>query len=247
MISVFYTGDRRHNPDIMRENHDRILQQLAALAPVEVTWYTKDFSLRGDCPFDEGGADVSLRRGQGGAVQVWDFITGFERLTGDIRIRFRTDLWFTDSACAVIVDHVRDIMKGNTDVVYFGSDLVNGNHGKENESYEITRHEPSRIQDFIVAARSGTLRSGQEVIDSMLAMPPKKVRSGNKVFRNILREDSRARGVMCHVWLIRKWYETHPTDRDVCRDYIRSYMDQAKNGLSDVLDPAWAWWSTYQC
>jgi hypothetical protein len=247
MISVFYTGDRRHNPVIMRDNHDRILQALSRLAPVEVAWFTKDFAHRGQCPFDEGGADMHLRRGQGGAVQVWDFITGVERLTGDIRIKFRTDLWFTDSACAVIVDHVRDIMKGHIDVVYFGSDLINQNHGKENESYEITRHDPARIQDFIVAVRPGALKHSQDVISSMLDMAPKKVRSGNKVFRNILREDARARGVMCHVWLIRKWYESRPTDRDVCLDYIRSYMDQAKNEFLDVLDPAWAWWATYQC
>jgi hypothetical protein len=247
MISVFYTGDRRHSPDIMRENHDVMIQKLATLAPVEVAWYTKDFISRGECPFDEGGDDVSLRRGQGGAVQVWDFLTGAERLTGDIVIRFRTDLWFTQSAQNVILDHVRDIIKDNVDVVYFGSDLVNDNQGKENESYEINRFDPPRIQDFCIAARRNRLASAQEVTDRMLAMPPKKIRSGNKVFKYILGDFARARGVMCHLWLIRKFYTNMPTDRDVCRDYIASYIERTRPEVNMLLDPAWEWWATYQC
>jgi len=247
MISVFYTGDRRHSPEIMRANHDVMIQKLAALDSVEVSWFTKDFASRGECPFNEGGEDVSLRRGQGGAVQVWDFLNSAERLTGDIVIRFRTDLWFTESAQDVIIDHVRDIMKDNVDVVYFGSDLVNGNQGKENEAYEVNRSDPPRIQDFCIAARRSSLASAQAVTDRMLAMPPKKIRSGNKVFKYILGDFARARGVMCHIWLIRKFYTEMPTDRDVCRDYIASYIERTRPEVNVLLDPAWEWWSTYQC
>lgn len=262
MISVFYTGDRRHNPDVMRANHDAMIQRLASLDLVEVAWFTKDFSERGECPFDEGGDDMIMkrdvndgrpglvpnyRRGQGGAVQVWDFLTGAERLGGDIVIKFRTDLWFTESAQTVIVDHVRDIMKDNVDVLYFGSDLVNGNQGKENESYHVNASDPPRIQDFCIAARRSSLASAQDVTDRMLAMPPKKIRSGNKVFKYILGDFARARGVMCHLWLIRKFYDAMPTDRDVCRDYIASYIERTRPEVNVLLDPAWEWWSTYQC
>lgn len=262
MISVFYTGDRRHNPDVMRDNHDGMIQKLATLAPVEVAWFTKDFADRGDCPFDEGGDDMIMkrdaengrpamipnyRRGQGGAIQVWDFLNGAERLTGDIVIKFRTDLWFTESVQAVIIDHVRDIIKDNIDVVYFGSDLTNNNQGKEHETYQVNHYDPPRIQDFCIAARRSCLADAQQVTDRMLAMPPKKVRSGNKVFKYILGDFARARGVLCHLWLIRKFYDTMPTDRDVCRDYIASYQDRTRPEVNALLDPAWQWWADYQC
>jgi hypothetical protein len=246
MISIFYTGDRRHNPEIMRVNHDAMIQRLALIDTVEVSWFTKDFADRGECPFDEGGDDVSLRRGQGGAVQVWDFIKGAERLDGDVVIKFRTDLWFTASAREVIAEHVERITKGEVDVVYFGSDLVNGNQGKEHGVYDITAKEPARIQDFVIAAKKQSLAPAQRVIDRMLMMPPRKIRSGNKVFRYILGDGCRARGVICHLWLIRKFYDTVPTDRDVCRDYIASYMERTRPEVNELLDPAWEWWITYQ-
>lgn len=247
MISIFYTGDRRHNFDVMRQNHAGMIQKLSTLDAVEVSWFTKDYEGRGVCPFNEGGADDHLRRGQGGAVQVWDFMTSADRVEGDVVIKFRTDVWFTDSAQQVIMQHVRDILDDQTDIVYFGSDLVNDNQGQEHEVYAITPHDPARIQDFIIAARRSSLASTSAVIDRMLAMPPKKVRSGNKTFRYLLGPESRARGVRCHLWLIRRHYADAPSDRQVCHDYIMSYMDQSKVKDNSVLDPAWAWWENYQC
>jgi hypothetical protein len=260
MISIFYTGDRRHNAEIMRENHEPVIQELATLDSVEVSWFTKDYADRGHCPFDEGGDDrimkrgkqgdhwiTNYRRGQGGAVQVWDFLTSAERVTGDIVIKFRTDVWFTDSARNVLIQHVRDIIKDNVDVIYFGSDLVNDNQGKEHEVYEVTAHDPARLQDFVIAARRTSLNTAQRATDRMLAMPPRKIRSGNKTFRYILGDFARARGVLCHLWLIRKSYDSQPTDRDVCRDYIDSYMSRTRLEENHLLDAAWDWWTTYQC
>lgn len=245
MISIFYTGDRRHNFDVMRENHANMIQQLSTLDTVEVSWFTKDYAQRGVCPFNEGGADDHLRRGQGGAVQVWDFMSSADRVQGDVVIKFRTDIWFTESSRQVIMQHVQDILQGRMDIVFFGSDLVNDNQGQEHTVYDITPHDPARIQDFIIAARRSSLADSQQVIDRMLAMPPKKVRSGNKTFRYILGTNCRAQGVRCHLWLIRRYYASTPTDQQVCHDYIMSYMDQSKVKDNSVLDPAWAWWSTY--
>ena len=245
MISVFYTGDRRHNPKIAEENHGKFFDKLRLLDEVEIHYFTKDYINRGVCPFDEGGPDVKLRRGQGGAVQVWDFCQSVDRVSGDVIIRLRTDIWFTESSIKHIINHVTDILNDQRDIVFFGSDLVNDNQGKEHEVIEIDRYDPARIQDFIVVARRKNLVPSATVIKGLLSTSPKKVRSGNKTFRTIVPEGSRAATVLCHLWLVRKHYDTMPTNHQVCGDYIYSYVEDGKN-VNDILAPAIDWWKSWQ-
>jgi hypothetical protein len=245
MISVFYTGDRRHNEKIMEQNHFRFLKQIATIDHVDVKFYTKDFAERGVCPFDEGGDDTRLRRGQGGAVQVWDFVTSVDRSPGEIVIKLRTDVWFTDSSIRVITQHLQDIVNNRSDIVFFGSDLVNDNQGKEHEVIPIANGDPPRIQDFVVIARKSSLEPSYKVIEDLLNISPKKRRSGNKTFRDIVSSTAKASTVLCHLWLIRRWYDTMPTDHVVCGDYIQSYIEDGKN-VDDILQPALDWWSTYK-
>ena len=245
MISVFYTGDRRGNPDVMALNHQTLLEKIAELDPVEVIFYTKDNTERAHCPFDEGGPDTSYRRGQGGAVQVWDFYQGVNKSQGEIVLKLRTDVWITHSAMAVILEQLQNIIDGTADIVFFGSDLVNDNVGKEKEVIAIDRHEPARIQDFIIAARVDKLSPGKKVIQDMLSISPKKIRSGNKTFRALVPEGAKASTILCHLWLIRKFYDAMPTDKLVCHDYINSYITDGKN-LDGILQPALDWWTTYK-
>lgn len=245
MISVFYTGDRRHNPAIAEANHSEFFKQLRTLDEVEVHYFTKDYPGRGMCPFDEGGPDVKLRRGQGGAVQVWDFCQSVNQVKGDVVIRLRTDIWFTKTAINHIINHINDVVSDQRDIVFFGSDLVNDNQGKEHEVIEIDRYEPARIQDFIVVARRNRLVDNNTVIAGLLATSPKKIRSGNKTFRTIVPEGSRAATVLCQLYLIRKYYNTTPSDHQVCGDYIYSYVEDGKN-VNDVLVPAIKWWESWK-
>jgi hypothetical protein len=245
MISVFYTGDRRHNEKVMQINHFKFLKSLAQIDTVGVNFYTKDFQDRGECPFDEGGPDTKLRRGQGGAVQVWDFVTSVDRSQGDIVIKLRTDVWFTESSIDVISKQVKDIVDGKSDIVFFGSDLVNDNQGKENEVIPIAHGDPPRIQDFVIAARKNKLTPSAQVIQDLLNISPKKRRSGNKTFRDIVPNNVTAYTVLCHLWLIRKWYDDYPDNHTVCGDYIQSYIDDGKN-VDDILLPALNWWSSYK-
>jgi hypothetical protein len=245
MISVFYTGDRRGNPDVMQDNHREFLRELALLDDVQVNFYTKDYPERGRCPFDEGGADTHYRRGQGGAVQVWDFYQSVERSQGDIVVKLRTDVWITKSSLKVLLHHIEQVVKDQRDIVFFGSDLVNDNVGIEHRTIEIDRYEPARIQDFVVAARKNKLTPGHQVIADMLAISPKKVKSGNKTFRALVPDGARAATVLCHLWLIRQRYDTMPSDYRVAQDYIQSYITDGKN-LDGVLQPALDWLETYK-
>jgi len=245
MISIFYTGDKRHNSEIMRQNHSALFDRLKMLDSIDVQFYTKDYPNRGECPFDEGGADTKLRRGQGGAVQVWDFVTSVDRSQGEIVLKLRTDIWFTESSLEVVVKHVQDIIAGNTDIVFFGSDLVNDNQGKIHEVIPIRNGDPPRIQDFVIAARKDKLTPSQNVIQDLLNISPKKRRSGNKTFRDIVPNNVVAFTVLCHLWLIRRWYDQYPSNHTVCGDYIQSYIDDGKN-IDDILRPALTWWSNYK-
>ena len=245
MISVFYTGDKRGNPNVMQDNHNLFLRQLASLDDVQVNFYTKDYEHRGQCPFDEGGADTSYRRGQGGAVQVWDFYQSVARSSGDIVIKLRTDVWITNSAAQVILAHTKDVLDEKLDIAFFGSDLVNDNVGKDCEVIAIDRYDPARIQDFIIIARKDRLTPGDKVISDMLNMSPKKIRSGNKTFRALVPNGANAATVLCHLWLIRKTYDSTPSDYEVASDYVQSYITDGKN-LDGVLQPALDWLETYK-
>ena len=94
MISIFYTGDRRHNAKIAQINHAKFLEMVGSIAPYSVHWFTKDLTQRDLCPWEDHTDDVKLRRGQGGAVQVWDFYNAASKVPDDIVIRMRTDVWF---------------------------------------------------------------------------------------------------------------------------------------------------------
>jgi hypothetical protein len=237
MITVFYTGDKRHNATIANENHARLLTALRLLCPVAVFDFTKDFPGRGDCPFDEGGPDTSLRRGEGGAVQVWDFMTSCDRVATPVVLKLRTDVWFGPGCIDVIIQHAQDVLQNRLDVVFLGSDLVNDNFDKEHEIIPITRHDPARIQDFVVIAKREALLPTHAVIEQLTNIGSNKRRSGNKTFRSIIKDNVNAVTVLCNLWLIRKYYNITPEDWLVYYDFVQSYIGRNQQHV-DVLAPA---------
>ena len=242
MIGVFYIGDKRHNLDIAQANHQPLLDGLRQLSTTNVYDFTKGYKGRGVCPFDEGGEDTQLQRGASGAVQVWDFTTSVDRITEDIVIKMRTDVWLTESSTKIILAHVRDILKGNKDIVFFGSDVVNDNQGIEHQATEITRTDPARIQDFIIAANRSCLPTTQKLIEDLIPTVNTKRVSGNKTFRALVTPGTRAYTVLCHMWLIRKTYHWMPTDGEVYKDFIQAYIKRANQ---ELFEPAVDWWKNY--
>lgn len=242
MISVFYTGDNRHNLEISRINHQPLITGLQQLASTNVYDFTKGYAGRGVCPFDEGGEDTQLQRGASGAVQVWDFATSVDRTTEEIVVKMRTDVWLTESSTKIILAHVRDILKDNKDIVFFGCDVVNDNQGIEHQSIEITRTDPARIQDFIIVAKRSCLPTTEKLVADLIPTVTTKRVSGNKTFRALVTPGTRAYTVLCHLWLIRKTYHWTPSDGEVYRDFVQSYI---KRATQELLEPAVSWWKEY--
>ena len=262
MIAVFYTGDVRHNQDIAAANHKLLIDRLRELGEVNVYRFTRDDPERGQCPYDppleQADPDNIYRRGFGGAVQVWDFMRGVERTTEDIVIRLRTDLWFTESSVKVICDEIQLLLNNETDVAYFGSDWLNEAVGMINLKLPVNIHSDHHVQDFVIAARRDGLKDFNTVVTDISLLNPNKRRSGNKLFRYILKMDgldqvSQAHRILCRIWLIRQNYEQYPEDNIVVRDYIQSYIvdDKAKAGKKNLTIPhpmqdAVNWWRAQQ-
>jgi hypothetical protein len=275
-IAIFYTGDIRHNQEIAKQNHQRLIDRIGELASVHVYYFTRNDPQRGACPYDppEGDPhDNVYRRGQGGAVQVWDFMRGVQRTTEDIVMKLRTDLWFTDTSIDAICFDLQEMIAGRSGIAYFGSDWVNKTAGAVNDRLPVHIDFHNLIQDFVVLARRDSLKSFQDVIDSLNTLNPNKRRSGNKTFRFIIptvhepwRPDAEmlssnglrkqlttVHRVLCQIWLIRQDYAEYPSDNIVCRDYIQSYIadDKAKMGKKNMIIPhpmtdAVNWWRAQQ-
>lgn len=262
MIAVFYTGDIRHNQLVARKNHQQFLDALAEIDHYQVYDFTRNDPERGQCPYDpppeQADPDNVYRRGFGGGVQVWDFMRGVQRTTEPVVIRLRTDLWFTASSIQVICDEIKLLINNDADVAYFGSDWLNDSVGRVNMKLPVNIHVDPHVQDFVVAARRDGIKDFDTVINDIDALNANKRRSGNKLFRYILKmhelsQVSRAHRILCQLWLIRQDYGDYPTDSTVVRDYIQSYIvdDKAKAGKKSMLIPhpmqaAVNWWRQCQ-
>ncbi|MEY4331385.1 MAG: hypothetical protein RLZZ196_123 [Bacteroidota bacterium] len=258
-LAIFYTGDIRHNQHIAKTNHNFLITALKEVCEVKIYNFTKGDPERGLCPYDDGEPDNTYRRGQGGAIQVWDFCRGVDRTTEDIVLRLRTDVWFTKSSIKAVVEELKLMIAGESGIAYFGSDWVNQSAGIEYKRLPVHIDHDGVVQDFIIMAKRESVEKTATVIERLNEVIPNKRRSGNKAFRYIIpvelepwhanSEILSAKGlrkqltpvhrILCHMWLIRKDYDNYPSDSEVCKDYIQSYIVDGKNRLSkkNLVDP----------
>lgn len=266
MIAIFYTGDVRHNQNTAMQNHQLLFDKLQKIIPFNIYHFTRDDAQRGLCPYDPPtdieDPDNRYRRGQGGAVQVWDFMRGVQRTTEEYVMKLRTDVWFTESAVDTICFEIQEMLAQRSDIAYFGSDWINENAGKINDRLPIHIDFDNSIQDFVVLARRSKLKSFDNVINDLDTLNPNKRRSGNKTFRYIIPAEhgtgmrtqlATVYRTLCQIWLIRQNYDQYPTDMQVCKDYIQSYIadDKAKMGKKNLIYPhpmqgAVDWWRSQQ-
>jgi len=252
MIALIYNGDIRFNQDIAKENHQRLIDRLKEFGEVNIYNFTKDDPERPVCPYDEAGPDKSsegkYRRGAGGAVQVWDFIQSVERTVEPIVIRMRTDTWFTDAGIEVIIKELQEIIDKKAGVYFFGSDLINDNAGvpyKKTYFYYAHANDivPNKVQDFIIIGQRESIISLKDLNEKFSSLGGNKLRSGNKLFRQIVIRGEVAATIVCDIFLIRKHFEEYPTDLEVYFEYIKSYIDPRK---PDQMGPALAYYRTWK-
>jgi len=233
-ISMVYTGDVRGNHMVMARNHLPVIMELQKLCEVETLNFTKNSDKRGDNPYDHKEPDIKYRRGEGGAVQLWDFLHAIDNSDGNIVIKMRTDVWITPLARENIVSAVKRIINDEADVFYLGSDWIAG----KMDGFEFEVNPAIKlITDFVIIARRDKLRPSKDIYQQLEDTPPQKRRSGNKTFRWLTMERDKVFGrtyaVFANIWLIRKHYDLIPSDWEVCRDYIQSYIEMKEGGIEE--------------
>ena len=246
MIDVVYTGDIRHNQKIKWKNHNLLLSELRKLGEVKVSEFyngegEKHFT---DCPFNRGGRDAywhpdNLRRGQGGGVQVWQYLNAIRLTNNPYVIRLRNDNWFTESSVKVIIKELKQIINGEHDLSYFGSNWLEGNMGTE---YQVMT-KVKGVEDFVIAAKREALNSYDEVMSKLKSIGVNHLRSGNKCFEFISNSKKKHK-VLCRIYLIRHTYKFYPNDKQVCYDYLISYCT-SKDGITK-MKPALEWFENYE-
>ena len=178
MIDIVYTGDVRGTQEVARQNHQMLFDELSKISTYEVHQFTfpngeKDFL---PCPYDRGGKDEywineRLRRGQGGAVQVWQFLNAVRLTKNPYVIRMRTDLWFTEKSIEVVISELKKILNDEYDVGYFGSNWLEGTIGTEYEKILVKEREDTKVnsmvEDFLIVCKRDKLKSYEEVIRDM--------------------------------------------------------------------------------
>lgn len=263
MLAIFYTGDVRHNTDLTYKNHEVLFEKIKRIMEFNVYYFTRNDPDRGLCPYDppatQEDPDNVYRRGQGGAVQLWDFLRGVQRTTEPYVLRLRTDVWFTETAMTAICDELVRMVNGESDIGYFGSDWVNENAGKVCDRTPVQIDSDKTIQDFVILAKRDKITAFDECIESIEKVVPNKRRSGNKMFRYLIQltpervQISKPYRILCQIWLVRKNYTEYPLDNEVCKDYIQSYIvdEKAKAGKKNLIIPhpmqdAVNWWRSEQ-
>ena len=246
MIDVVYTGDIRHNQKIRWKNHNLLLSELKKLGKVKISAFyngegEKNFT---SCPFNRGGRDAywhpdNLRRGQGGGVQVWQYLNAIRLTNNPYVIRLRNDNWFTESSIKVIIKELKQIISGEHDLSYFGSNWLEGNMGTE---YEVMKKYKG-VEDFVIAAKRKALNSYEEVMAKLNSIGVNHLRSGNKCF-GFISNSKKKHKVLCRIYLTRQTYDDYPSDKQVCYDYLVSYCT-SRDGLSK-MGPALDWFENYE-
>ena len=192
MIGIVYTGLPRFQAET-QENHNRLINRLLAIAPVQIH----------DClqpHFDRSDLPCNGTVGAAGGIQVWDFMKAAQHMIEPIIIKFRTDLWFCESSIEVVAREVETVLNGDADVVYMGTNLKENFDKKDLRFWAAGQ---SNVPDYVVIARREKVLDIDRVRDS-LTLHKDNVASGNKVFKIITPDLLRSYCVNCHIYLVRE-------------------------------------------
>ena len=204
MIAIFYTGARRH-PEVTKQNHEYIISKIKEKYPVTIYDHQQPEFNRTGCNFTISGG-----------VQVWDFIKSCEIIKEDIVVKFRSDVWFTDSSISVILEQIDEVVDNKVDVAYLGYDFRNH---YDKKCYKIDADQLKKVVDFIVVARKDKITTMDRAIEKIVGDSSK---NGNALFRNIRKEGIRSVNVSCHLYLVRNHFD-NPNHYDILTDWVKQY------------------------
>lgn len=221
MIAVCYTGQNRFNVSISEQNHQLLISELKNIGEVVI--------------YDFCNQNTKNPYKHSGAIQVWQLLDAVQSIDHDIVIRLRKDLWLEQSAVDSIIKQVVRLVSHEIDLAFFGSDIANGLYENSETITGVDDH-TLRVQDLAILINKQKLD-----IDHLLEKLDAYTRphaTGNELFM-LLIKGLKTVNVVCPIWLIRRWYDTYPTDKTVCVDHVQSYLkENNRHILETVLE--WA-------
>jgi len=215
MIAIVYIGESRFR-SMTQDNHEQLLSLLRSNWPIQVYDFTHGAWDRSHCPYALSGQ-----------IQVWDWYQASQRITENIIIKLRTDIWFGTGAADAVLKEVGNIIDGNQDISYIGSEMYES-FGSVYEKVAV----PTifKVQDFCIVADRRRIRSEEAVMDQLTN--GKQFKSGNRTWQFLIDEPERAWSVRCQMFLVRNYYQ-NPTEWQVAYDFIQQF---------GKCEKAMAWW-----
>jgi hypothetical protein len=194
-----------------------LLDRLSGHYDINVYDFTKetpDLS----CPFDSSGG-----------IQIWDLLQAKNKITEEVVIKLRTDLWFTKTSIDVMMTYIKKVMNDELDIVFLGLDFIRTPHKICVESpVEGTK----KIVDFVVVSRRSGI-ADDELIYSQLSNA--QFRSGNQLFKILPRAEARSLSVSCQIYLLRKEYP-NPDNWQIYKEWTDLYKNKPKSSHAWVAD-----------
>jgi len=227
MIDIIYTGQKGFY-HITEKNHQLLFDKIKEISDIKINWFTKPNQSRGVCPYDNTEAR--------GSIQVWDLVDALKSTENNIFIKLRSDLWFTTESIDVIVKELSLILQSSQELSFIGWMYKDWDFNQPHSKISVVGAD--RIQDFVIIGNKNKLANTDTIFSRLDSRSPGKNISGNKTFKDIIDDATKAFTIKTHMYLCRKEYNT-VDESQLAIDYFDMY---AKGKAKEYKD----WYIKYK-
>lgn len=223
MIAVVYIGQNRFRKTTV-DNHKLFLNRLKTFIDYKIY----DFSghPRNNCPYNP---EILEQRGN---LQVWDLASCLDKITEDVILKIRTDLWFTNSSIDTIINETQKVLSNEHDVSFLGHNFKRTFAEKYLVEKDITKED--NVRDLVVILRKSKIHSSEQILENVRNFG--HVRSGNKIHGQILKQETKAVNIYCQLYLVRESLPRNIDPWTVCFKFVDSWNPKkAKEAMDWIL------------
>lgn len=211
MIDIIYTGQKGFY-HITEKNHQLLFDKIKEISDIKINWFTKPNQSRGVCPYDNTEAR--------GSIQVWDLVDALKSTENNIFIKLRSDLWFTTESIDVTVKELSLILQSSQELSFIGWMYKDWDFNQPHSKISVVGAD--RIQDFVIIGNKNKLANTDTIFSRLDSRSPGKNISGNKTFKDIIDDATKAFTIKTHMYLCRKEYNT-VDESQLAIDYFDMY------------------------
>jgi hypothetical protein len=211
MIDIIYTGQKGFY-HITEKNHQLLFDKIKEISDIKIHWFTKPNQFRGVCPYDNTEAR--------GSIQVWDLVDALKSTENNIFIKLRSDIWFTKESIDIIVKELSLILQSSQELSFIGWMYKDWDFNQPYSKISVVGED--RIQDFVIIGNKNKLADADTIFSRLNSRRPGKNISGNKTFKDIIDDATKAFTIKTHMYLCRKEYKKIK-ESQLAIDYLDMY------------------------